>query len=80
MAKKSKIAREKHLAKKVKRHYLLRKELRDLIKHPNTSEEDKLKIATIATITTIARIPYECSFSILITFFYYDFLKLFKDF
>ena len=42
MAKKSKIAREKHLAKKVKKHYLLRKELRDLIKHPNTSEEDKL--------------------------------------
>ena len=42
MAKKSKIAREKHLAKKVKRHYLLRKELRDLIKNPNTSEEDKL--------------------------------------
>ncbi len=43
MAKKSKIAREKHLAKKVKRHYLLRKELRDLIKNPNTSEEDKLE-------------------------------------
>jgi len=42
MAKKSKIAREKHLAKKVERHYLLREELRDLIKNPNTSEEDKL--------------------------------------
>ena len=42
MAKKSKISREKHLAKKVKRHYLLRKELRDLIKNPKTSEEDKL--------------------------------------
>ena len=42
MAKKSKIAREKHLAKKVKRHYLLRKELRDLIKHPNTSSHVRL--------------------------------------
>ena len=42
MAKKSKIAREKHLMKKVERHYLLRKELRELIKNPKTSEEDRL--------------------------------------
>ena len=42
MAKKSKIAREKHLMKKVERHYLLRKELRALIKNPKTSEEDRL--------------------------------------
>ena len=36
MAKKSKIAREKHLMKKVERHYLLRKELRELIKNPKS--------------------------------------------
>ena len=42
MSKKSKIAREKHLMKKVERHYLLRKELRALIKNPKTSEEDRL--------------------------------------
>ena len=46
MAKKSKVVREGHLAKKVKKYYALRKELRELIKNPNTPEEEKMKAIT----------------------------------
>ena len=43
MAKKSKVVREAHLMKKVKKYYTLRKELRGLIKNPNTPEDEKMK-------------------------------------
>ncbi|MEC7918879.1 MAG: 30S ribosomal protein S14 [Candidatus Neomarinimicrobiota bacterium] len=43
MAKKSKVVRERHLMKKVEKYYALRKELRELIKNPNTPEEEKMK-------------------------------------
>ena len=43
MAKKSKVVRERHLMKKVEKYYALRKELRGLIKNPNTPEEEKMK-------------------------------------
>ena len=43
MAKKSKVVRENHLKKKVEKYYLLRKELRELIKNPSTPENEKMK-------------------------------------
>ena len=43
MAKKSKVVREKHLMKKVEKYYMLRKELRSLIKNPKTPEDEKMK-------------------------------------
>ena len=43
MAKKSKVVRENHLIKKVEKYYTLRKELRGLIKNPNTPEDEKMK-------------------------------------
>jgi|TARA_Y100000389_G_scaffold149064_1_gene148304 small subunit ribosomal protein S14 len=43
MAKKSKVVRENHLKKKVEKYYLLRKELRELIKNPSTPEDEKMK-------------------------------------
>ena len=43
MAKKSKVVRENHLMKKVEKYYMLRKELRSLIKNPKTTEEEKMK-------------------------------------
>ena len=43
MAKKSKVVRENHLMKKVEKYYMLRKELRSLIKNPKTPEDEKLK-------------------------------------
>ena len=43
MAKKSKVVRENHLMKKVEKYYMLRKELRSLIKNPKTPEEEKMK-------------------------------------
>ena len=64
MAKKSKIAREKHLMKKVERHYLLRKELRELIKNPKTSEEDRLnaikKLQKLPRSSSHVRLTYRC--------------------
>ncbi|MFL2500692.1 MAG: 30S ribosomal protein S14 [Candidatus Neomarinimicrobiota bacterium] len=43
MAKKSKVVRENHLMKKVEKYYMLRKELRSLIKNPKTPEDEKMK-------------------------------------
>ena len=43
MAKKSKVVRENHLMKKVKKYHALRTELRDLIKNINTPEDEKMK-------------------------------------
>ena len=43
MAKKSKVVRENHLMKKVEKYYTLRKELRGLIKNPNTPYDEKMK-------------------------------------
>jgi small subunit ribosomal protein S14 len=43
MAKKSKVVRENHLMKKVEKYYMLRKELRSLIKNPKTPEDKKMK-------------------------------------
>ena len=43
MAKKSKVVRENHLMKKVEKYYTLRKELRGLIKSPNTPDDEKMK-------------------------------------
>ena len=43
MAKKSKVVRENHLMKKVEKYYTLRKELRRLIKNPNTPDDEKMK-------------------------------------
>ena len=43
MAKKSKVVRENHLMKKVEKYYVLRKELRSLIKNPKTPEDEKMK-------------------------------------
>ena len=43
MAKKSKVVRENHLMKKVEKYYMLRKELRSLIKNPKTPEDEKTK-------------------------------------
>ena len=43
MAKKSKVVRENHLLKKVKKYHALRTELRDLIKNINTPEDEKMK-------------------------------------
>ena len=43
MAKKSKVVRENHLMKKVEKYYTLGKELRGLIKTPNTPDDEKMK-------------------------------------
>ena len=43
MAKKSKVVRENNLMKKVKKYYMLRKDLRSLIKNPKTPEDEKMK-------------------------------------
>ena len=43
MAKKSKVVRENHLMRKVEKYYTLRKELRGLIKNPNTPDDEKMK-------------------------------------
>jgi small subunit ribosomal protein S14 len=67
MAKKSKIVREFHLQKKVQRHFELRKELREIIKNPNVSDEEKekaiIKMQKLPRSSSASRLTNRCAVS-----------------
>jgi small subunit ribosomal protein S14 len=64
MAKKSKMVREFHLQKKVDRYFLIRKELREIIKNPNVSDDEKFaaqaKLQKLPRSTSAIRLTNRC--------------------